>query len=202
VSVQQHAWRRLGPHSFARAGEGVRTATVSCDRERCWVVCGVADLVLLNTTGSEFHGFARDRYTTLAEARDRILATAVTAAWRHEPAGDDALAGGNSTAGDDWTARHDQAKDAMVRAFAHTHSLSLQHTLHAMGQAVLRSRPEIVEVRLSLPNKHHIEVDLAPFGLDNPGQVFVATDRPYGLIEGHVLRDGAPPAGLAWSLHS
>jgi urate oxidase len=53
-------------------------------------------------------------------------------------------------------------------------------------------------VRLSLPNKHHLLVDLTPFGLDNPNEVFVAADRPYGLIEGTVLRDDAPPAGLAW----
>ena len=67
-----------------------------------------------------------------------------------------------------------------------------------MGSRVLEKRPEIVEVRLSLPNKHHLLVDLAPFGLDNPNEVFVAADRPYGLIEGTVLRDDAPPAGLAW----
>jgi urate oxidase len=59
-----------------------------------------------------------------------------------------------------------------------------------------------VEVRLSLPNRHHFLVDLAPFGLDNPGEVFLAADRPYGLIEGTVLRDDAPEAGLAWSLSS
>jgi urate oxidase len=68
-----------------------------------------------------------------------------------------------------------------------------------MGSAVL-AVPDIVEVRLSLPNKHHFLVDLAPFGLDNPGQVFHAADRPYGLIEGTVLGADAPPAGLAWSL--
>ena len=63
---------------------------------------------------------------------------------------------------------------------------------------VLDARPEIVEVRLSLPNRHHFLVDLEPFGLDNPGEVFFAADRPYGLIEGSVLRDDAPPPGLAW----
>jgi urate oxidase len=65
---------------------------------------------------------------------------------------------------------------------------------------VLQARPEVVEVRLSLPNRHHFLVDLAPFGLDNPGEVFYAADRPYGLIEGTVRADDAPPAGLAWSL--
>ena len=69
-----------------------------------------------------------------------------------------------------------------------------------MGRAVLEAGDEIVEVRLSLPNRHHFLVDLAPFGLDNPGEVFYAADRPYGLIEGTVLREDAPPPGLAWSL--
>ena len=87
---------------------------------------------------------------------------------------------------------------ALVEAFVDTYSLSLQQTLYQMGRRVLEKRPEIVEVRLSLPNKHHLLVDLAPFGLDNPNEVFVAADRPYGLIEGTVLRDDAPPAGLAW----
>jgi urate oxidase len=63
---------------------------------------------------------------------------------------------------------------------------------------VLANRPELAEVRLALPNKHHFLVDLQPFGLDNPGEVFFAADRPYGLIEGTVLRDDAPDAGLAW----
>src|SRR5262249_12311291 len=70
-------------------------------------------------------------------------------------------------------------------------SLSLQQTLYAMGEAVLAACPEVAEVRLSLPNKHHFLVDLGPFGLDNPGEVFYPADRPYGLIEGTVCRAGA-----------
>jgi len=87
-----------------------------------------------------------------------------------------------------------------VDAFVGTYSLSLQQTLAAMGRAVLDARAELVEVRLSLPNRHHFLVDLAPFGLENPGEVFYAADRPYGLIEGTVLREDAPPPGLAWSI--
>jgi urate oxidase len=188
VSIEEYGWRRLGPHSFARTGEGTRTATVTYDGSRAWVVSGVTDLVLLNSTGSEFHGFIRDRYTTLADAHDRILATSVRAAWRH--ASDDS----------DWSASASGALAALVDAFVTTHSLSLQQTLYAMGGAVLAARPEIVEVRLSLPNRHHFLVDLDPVGLDNPGEVFFAADRPYGLIEGSILRDDAPDPGLAWDL--
>jgi urate oxidase len=53
------------------------------------------------------------------------------------------------------------------------------------------------EVRLALPNKHHFEVDISPFGLDNSGEVIYAADRPYGLIEGTVTGNDAPPPGKA-----
>jgi urate oxidase len=149
-------------------------------------VSGVEDVTVLNTTGSEFHGFHRDRYTTLAETNDRVLATAVTARWRH------------ASDGSDWGKSFRRAHMHLLAAFADTHSLSLQQTLHAMGERVLREGDELVEARLSLPNKHHFLVDLSPFQLDNPGEVFFAADRPYGLIEGTVLRDGAPEPGLAW----
>ena len=64
---------------------------------------------------------------------------------------------------------------------------------------MLAAVPELCEVRLALPNKHHFVVDLAPFGLANEDEVYYAADRPYGLIEGTVLADDAPDAGIAWS---
>jgi len=69
-----------------------------------------------------------------------------------------------------------------------------------MGEAVLAAVPGACEARFWLPNKHHFLVDLAPFGLDNPGEVFYAADRPYGLIEGTVGRAGAVPGdqGHQW----
>lgn len=188
VSLVEYRWRRLGPHSFARAGGEARTAEVSYDGTGVWVVAGLADLVLLNSTDSEFTGFIVDRYTTLAPATDRILATSVDVQWRY------------AGAAGDWNRWHAAARDALIAAFVGTYSYSLQQTLYAMGQAVLDAVPEVVEVRLSLPNKHHFLVDLSPFGLDNPGEVYFPADRPYGLIEGTLLREGAPPAGLAWSL--
>jgi len=186
LSIEEYGWVRLGPHSFQRAGGQVRTATVTVDGGGEWVVSGLTGLVLLNSTDSEFVGFVRDRYTTLPEATDRILATAVDARWRH--AGVDT----------DWAASFAGVREALVAAFVQTYSRSLQQTLYVMGRRVLEERPEVVEVRLSLPNRHHLPVDLVPFGLANANEVFVATDRPYGLIEGTVTRDDAPPPGSAW----
>jgi urate oxidase len=186
VSIERYTWERRGHHSFVR-GAGTRTTTVTYDGTTRTVVSGVDDLVVMNTTGSEFHGFHKDAYTTLPETDDRVLATAVTARWRHASADNP-----------DWAESHRETTGHLLDAFADTHSLSLQQTLYAMGERALRHRDELVEVRLSLPNKHHFLVDLSPFELDNPGEVFHAADRPYGLIEGSVVRDGAPEPGLAW----
>ena len=186
VRIEEYGWQRIGaggtphPHSFERlAGTRIASACVHGDG-RAEVVAGVDDLIVLKSTGSEFHGFLVDRYTTLAPTDDRILATAVAAGWCM------------AAAGADWAESFRSARTALAEAFAVTHSLSLQQTLYAMGRAVLAARPEVCEVRLSLPNKHHFLVDLAPFGLDNPGEVFYAADRPYGLIEGAVSRADAP----------
>ena len=188
VSIEEYGWTRLGPHSFARDGGEIRTAVLTYDGTRAWAVSGVTGLVLLNSTDSEFWGYVEDLYTTLPETRDRVLATAVTAQWRHA----------TDAAEHDWSESYHGARDALVESFVDTYSLSLQQTLYQMGRRALERRAEIVEVRLSLPNRHHLLVDLAPFGLANPNEVFVAADRPYGLIEGTVLRDDAPEPGLAW----
>jgi urate oxidase len=187
VTVDQYGWTRLGPHSFARDGAEVRSARVVHDAEAGpSVVGGLRDLVLLNTTDSEFHGFARDEYTTLAETSDRVLATSVDAQWRFR------------TTDVDWAVAFDGARAALLDAFVGTYSYSLQQTLHAMGTAVVEAVPAICEVRLVLPNKHHFLVDLAPFGQPNDNEVYYAADRPFGQIEGQILADDAPAEGPAW----
>ncbi|MFI0355564.1 factor-independent urate hydroxylase [Actinomadura sp. 9N407] len=195
VEIEEYGWQRVqGGHSFVRSATEVRTALVHSDgtssvgdHRNESVVSGLKDLVVLNTTGSEFHGFIQDEYTTLQPTDDRILATAVTARWRHKST--DA----------DFDPSFREVRRCLLEAFAGTHSLSLQQTLYQMGRRVLEERDEICEVRLTMPNKHHFLVDLEPFGMDNDNEVYVAADRPYGLIEGGVRSDGAPEEPAAWS---
>jgi urate oxidase len=192
VAIEEYPWVRLGraPHSFARSGQYVRTTTVVVDGELgVSVVSGVERLVVLNTTNSEFWGFARDALTTLPETKDRMLATEANARWRYRT-DDDAEV--------DWSRAWTSAYQELLAAFSETYSYSLQQTLFAMGRRVIEAVPAICEVRLALPNKHHYLVDLEPFGLENENQVYYATDRPYGLIEGTVLADDAPDEPLAW----
>jgi urate oxidase len=197
VEVEEYRWERVPvdgvghAHTFARVGQEVRTSAVTIEAAQSvmpnsWVIAGIKDLVVLKSTGSEFAGFLKDRYTTLPETTDRILATSLTARWRY--AGTDVP----------WDDAFWQVRRILLERFAQVHSLALQQTLYEMGKAVLEARDDVAEVRLSAPNKHHFLVDLEPFGLENPGEVFFAADRPYGLIQCAVGRDDAPPPGTAW----
>jgi urate oxidase len=198
IEVEEYAWERATvggaahPHTFFRSGQDVRTTAVTVagrgPAQQAWVVSGLRDLVVLKSTGSEFAGFLTDRYTTLAETHDRVLATSLTARWRYAGLSEPAA----------WDAAYAQVRQILLEQFAVVHSLALQQTLYQMGQAVLTARPDVAEIRLSAPNKHHFLADLAPFGLRNPGEVFYAADRPYGLIQAVVQRDDAPEPGPAW----
>ncbi|SCK42566.1 factor-independent urate hydroxylase [Streptomyces sp. WMMB 322] len=194
IRVEEYAWERIATsggeasHSFVRRGQETRTAQVTYDGSTVEVLGGLKGLTVLNSTDSEFWGYIKDEYTTLKEDYDRILATDVSAVWRHSWSGDD------GTAAPDWNSSYEETKALMLRAFAETYSLSLQQTLYTMGSQVLEGRPELEEIRFSMPNKHHFRVDLEPFGIKNEaadGAVYIAADRPYGLIEATVLREGA-----------
>lgn len=192
VHIESARWSRIEagdqphPHSFVKASDEVRTATAVCQSDGEWVISGLGNLLVLKTSGSEFSGYIKDRYTTLQETTDRILSTSVTARWRHvKPVG----AWGESFAA---------VRAAMLERFAVVHSLSLQQTLYEMARGAMEASPEVVEVRLSMPNRHHFVVDLTPFGLENDNEIFRVEDRPYGLIEAQVLQAQAPHAGPAW----
>lgn len=183
VQAAEHLWGRITrdgkPDGFAflRTGEEKRTALVTGTRDGTSVHAGVKNLVALKTTKSAFEGFIRDPYTTLKEDRNRILATAIRADWLYESAEIDF----NSV----WS----NVRRTLLETFAEHDSLSLQHTLYDMGKAVLERFDAIREIRLSLPNKHYNLVDLSPFGMTNPGDVFLPTDEPHGLIEATLRRD-------------
>ncbi|MCP2264160.1 factor-independent urate hydroxylase [Promicromonospora thailandica] len=193
--AEQYGWQRIGArgaghdHAFVRGAAERRTALVHADDAGLTVLAGVQDVTVLKSTGSEFSGFPRDRYTTLAETDDRILATDVTAWWRYAPSFAEA-AGPR-----EFDERHAAVRALLLTTFADLHSLALQQTVFAMGRAVLEAFDDIAEIRLSCPNNHHFLVDLEPFGLDNPGEVFFAADRPYGLIEAAVQRQDGQAGG-------
>ena len=184
VSITQFPWNRIEvdsrghEHSFVRAS-GERTAKVTRaeggDRS---VKAGFDNLLVMKTTQSGWEGFLKERFTTLPDTDDRILATVATAEWSYGKDVDldfDDLWGG--------------VRDRILATFTDHYSPSVQNTLYRIGKAVLEAFPEVEKIRLSFPNKHHIPYDLSRFGMENPNEIFWATDEPYGLIEGSVERE-------------
>lgn len=184
VEMAESLWSRIPhgakPHAYAftRAhGQEKRTANLSGTREGITIRAGIRDLDVLKTTKSAFDGFLRDPYTTLKEDRNRVLSTTIRAEWLYE--GDEI----------EFNPGWHGVRQTLLETFAEHDSKSLQHTLYAMGEAVLGAFDRIREIHLSLPNKHFNLVDLSPFGMDNPEEVFVPTDEPHGLIEATLRKE-------------
>jgi urate oxidase len=182
IGLSERSWDRMivegqpHDHSFVQHSSARPVARVVCSRAGSRVESGVEDLLILKSTGSGFEGFMKDKYTTLAETADRVLATRLKAVWSYErqPA--------------NHTETNRQILETMLSVFAVKYSPSVQVTLFQMGEAALRTAPEISSVTLAMPNKHYLLANLAPFGLDNPNEIFVPTDEPHGQIEATVSR--------------
>jgi urate oxidase len=181
VRVRVESWDRAmvdgqpHRHAFVGGGGGHRTCVVTATRDGERVAAGLTDLLVSKTTDSAWRDFHRDEYRTLPDADDRILATSLTAGWTY-------------TQSADWNAAYEAARAALIESFAGHKSLGAQHTLHAMGEAVLAVVPETDEVTLAMPNRHRIPFNLEPFGRANTNCVFVSTDEPHGLISGTIRR--------------
>jgi urate oxidase len=183
IEAAETRWTRLAvegkshPHTFTGSSNEKRTAALAASRKEKTLHAGIDGLVVLKTTDSAFENFLKDEYTTLKEDRNRILATSIRAIWLYKELSVEF----DST----WNG----VRQSLLEAFAGHTSESLQHTLYAMGEAVLKKFPAIREIHLSLPNKHYNLVDLSPFHLENPKEIFLPTDEPHGLIEATLRND-------------
>jgi urate oxidase len=183
IESKENLWARLPlgekPHAsaFVRASDEKRTAVLSGTREGTKIRAGIEDLIVLKTTNSAFDNFLRDPYTTLKDDRNRILSTVIRAHWLYP--------GEELEFGPVWHG----VRQMLLETFAEHKSESLQHTLYAMGEAVLNNFENVREIHLSLPNKHFNLVDLGPLGMDNPGEVYLPTDEPHGLIEATLRKE-------------
>jgi urate oxidase len=189
VTIREHGWRRIplgggeAPDAFTRSGDLTRVAMVAATKSGASVEAGIEDLTVMKTTKSAFKGFERDRYTTLADTDDRIMATKVTALWGY---GETA-----AEAGFDFDAAFERARSTLLTVLAEHFSPSVQTSVWIMATAMLDAEPAMDWVRMVLPNLHHWTVNLEPFGLDNPGIVFVSTTEPHGLIDATVRRSAS-----------
>lgn len=186
--AEQFSWARNNDHdhAFHRNPTGTRTAVLVRDGDTNTVISGFYGLTVLKTTQSGFVGFPKDKYTTLGETEDRILATDLATRWRY------------NTTDVDFNAKFEAIKATMLEAFGKEYSKALQETCYQMAQAVIEEHPEVDEIKFSCPNNHHFLVDFSYLGLENDNEVFFAADRPYGLIEATFARKGAEGKDDAW----
>jgi urate oxidase len=184
ISGEEALWPRLEregqqhPHAFLGGGGERNICHLVAGRDRISLRSGLRGLVVLKTTGSGFAGFLRDQYTTLPETEDRIFATSIEATW---PCRDVAA---------DWLQARRTIRAALIDVFADQYSKSVQHTLYEMARAALAACPLIDELEITMPNQHHLPVNLAPFGLASAGEVFIPTSEPFGRIRATVARGG------------
>lgn len=181
INITVDGWNRIEvggkahPHAYVGDGPEHRLCRTVVNRKKETVTSGIEDLFILKTTDSAFRDFHRDAYRTLPDVDDRILATSLNVEWIYsKPA--------------DWNAAHATVRKALLESFAGHKSLGVQHTLQAMGEAVLEVMHTVDEITLTMPNRHRMLVNLTPFGRQNPGTVFVSTDEPRGVIVGTVRR--------------
>jgi urate oxidase len=182
IGLSEHGWERMvvgaqpHPHAFVQKDTARTFAQVGCSRDGNRIESGIEDRLILKTTGSGFEGYVQDRFTTLPATKDRIMATKLKATWAYEKRPSR------------YSITNGTIVEAMLAVFALNYSPSVQATLFQMGEAALAAAPEISRVSLAMPNKHCLLVNLAPFGEENPNELFVPTNEPHGQIEGTVSR--------------
>jgi urate oxidase len=183
IRVESTLWKRLTvdgkphPSAFMRGSGELQTTSVERGQRGIFhILSGLDNLVLVKTANSGFAGYIKDSLTTLPETNDRLFGTAVSAEWHY-------------TSNDlDFDKTRMRLREAMLKTFANHHSKSVQQTLYAMAESALEAAMEIDDIKITMPNKHCLLVDLSRFGQDNPNEIFVPTDEPFGYIEARVQR--------------
>ena len=162
VKVITYRWTRMTidskphPYSFFRDGAETRNVeAMATEGEGISIRSAIAGLLVLKSTGSAFHGFVRNEYTTLPEVDDRILSTDVDAGWTWKIFnGVEAVTAAADKFNEAWSA----AREITMKTFATDDSASVQNTMYKMCEQILAAVPGVEAVDYSLPNKHYFEI--------------------------------------------
>lgn len=213
VTVKTHRWTRMEvsgkphPHAFLRDGSETRNSVVTAtEGSGTSIRSAIAGLLVLKSTGSAFHDFVRNEYTTLPDVYDRILSTEVDAGWTWKTFG--TIQDIESVA-ENFDSAWDSARTITLETFATDSSASVQNTMYKTCEQILSAVPYVNAVDYSLPNKHYFEIGMflamdslrktADNGLDlswhkglkNTGkdaEVYAPQTDPNGLIQCTVTR--------------
>ena len=183
IEITEHLWSSIiadgiaHKYSYISNGNEKHTANILLSSNEPLVTSGIKDLLILKTTDSAFKDYIKDEYTTLKETDDRILSTQCQVNWTYY------------SLHLDFVALYKRIRESILMTFANHKSLSVQHTLYAMGEKVLQGNDSVKNISFIMPNKHHLLFNLEQFGIENNNEIFIATDEPYGYITGTVTRE-------------
>ncbi|MEO8626085.1 MAG: factor-independent urate hydroxylase [Candidatus Limnocylindrales bacterium] len=169
---RQHGDRSTASLDLGRTNAGVEVTDLSAGR---------IGLQMMKVTGSAFADFARDSYTTLPERKDRPLYIHLDVGWKYD-APTTALA-----AHHEQYIAGEQVADMVGAVFARFVSLSIQHLIHEIGQAILDRWPQLSEISFDAQNRLWDLSETAPS--DERVRVYTDPRPPYGHL-GLVLRRG------------
>ncbi len=182
IRCEETPWSRIASggrehaHAFLGGTSERNVCLLNMGHDAASLRSGLKGLMLLKTTASGFAGFLRDQHTTLPETSDRIFATSIQATW---PCRDEAA---------DWRQVRQVIREAFIDVFANQYSKSVQHTLYEMARAAFAACPLVDEMEITMPNQHHVPVNLTSLGLGNANEVFVPTSEPFGQIRATFVR--------------
>jgi len=203
VSIIRHRWARMiidgkpHTHSFWRDGDETRQTDIfvkrgSNGRRSIELKSAIAGLLVLKTTGSSFEDFVRDEYTTLPEAKDRILSTCVDANWEFNIPSVSTENLASSLAQIPFNNIYDSVRDVTCKTFAEDESASVQATLYKMAAQSIQNWKWLDRVSYALPNRHFFAVDLNYFrgtkNLAEHADVYQPLADPSGLITATIAR--------------
>ena len=162
AKVVTHRWTRLTvggqphPHSFYRDGSETRNVEATADEGKgISIRSAIAGLLVLKSTGSAFHSFYKDEYTTLQDVNDRILSTEVDCGWAWNTFSSVQEV---QSAVPKFDKPRENARAITLETFSKESSPSVQNTLYKMCEQILQAVPEVKAVDYSLPNKHYFEI--------------------------------------------
>jgi urate oxidase len=184
IDITQIRWERMSlkgvaePHTYIGGSNEKWTTHVQQDRQKTAIQSGIKEMRILKTTHSEFVDYVVDKFTTLPPTSDRIMATELECIWYY-----------NHAQHADFQLLRNKARENLLTSFAAHHSLSVQHTLYAMGEAVLKNVMEATEINMKMPNLHYIPFNMKPLGLENRNEIFVASGDAFGYITGTLKRE-------------
>jgi urate oxidase len=162
IKIITHRWTRMAidgkphPHSFFRDGVETRNVDVTVrEGKGIEIRSGISGLLVLKSTGSQFHGFLRDEFTTLDETWDRILSTEVDSVWTWKHFS--TLSAVRSSV-PKFDKAWEDARAITLKLFAEENSPSVQNTIYKMCEKILAAVSDVETAEYSLPNKHYFEI--------------------------------------------